>query len=362
MDLLWYFFLDFFLDFPTRIAAVACGLLVLAGAPAAAEDVTITFKVAYGEPGSPIRTKYISPDQAEAWSGPDYGFITDAQGKMTRIDHARRQYTETTEQEDEAASRLLQRLPRHDTPLKQNSVTLEKLGDHREIAGHDCEHYVVTTRREWDDARPEPRLVVNRHDYWIAPGLHLETARARMFEMGARILQDAPPDVIKDVLSKGLVLAETWSVNDREIASEEATEFKTGPVDASVFRPPPAYAKVESTSASIIRENEGVEYAAVGSCSRTLFIAVGGDDDENIAWDATKKAWRSCVAERLGEAWTVVQRAKKQCYPRKDKLTWTRVTPQGIEIVSCREGGGDPKGAWVCLLDAVPCTAAPAAP
>ena len=97
------------MGFPTRIACVACGLLVFAGAPAAAEDVTITYKVAYGEAGSPIRTKYISPGKAEAWSGPDYGFITDAAGKMTRIDHARGPYTETTEQEDEAASRQIGR-------------------------------------------------------------------------------------------------------------------------------------------------------------------------------------------------------------------------------------------------------------
>jgi hypothetical protein len=343
------------MDFPTRVASVVCCLLVFGVAPAAAEDVTITYRVAYGEPGSPIRTKYISPGRAEAWSGPDYGFITDAAGTMTRIDHARGQYTQTTQQEDEAASRLLQRLPRREAPVKNSSVTLEKLPDRRELVGRDCEHYVVTTRREWDDSTP-PRIVVNRHDYWVAPDLHLETARARMFEMGARILQDAPPEVMKDVLSRGLVLAETWSVNDSEVASEEATELKTGPIDASVFNPPPAYTKVESLSASIIRENADVEYSAVGICSRTLFIALGGDNDENVAWDATKKAWRSCVTERLGEAWTVVERAKKQCYPRKEKLTWSRVTTQGTEIVTCRERGGDPNGKWVCLLDAVPCT------
>lgn len=115
------------MGFPACIACLACGLLVFAGAPAVAEDVTITYKVAYGEAGSPIRTKFISPGKAEAWSGPDYGFITDSAGKMTRIDHARGQYSETTEQEDEAASHLLQRLPRREAPVKNSSVTLEKL-------------------------------------------------------------------------------------------------------------------------------------------------------------------------------------------------------------------------------------------
>jgi hypothetical protein len=342
---------------PTRVVSVICGLLVFGAPPAVAEDITITYKVTYGERGSPIRTKYISPGKAEAWSGPDYGFITDSTGKMTRIDHARGQYTETTEQEDDAASQLLQRMPSHSTPLKSNSVTFEKLPDRRKIADQDCEHYVVTTRRQWDDARPEPRIVVNRHDYWIAPDLHLETARARMFELGARILQDAPPDVTKDVLSKGLVLADTWSVNDRFIDSEEAIELKTGPIDPSVFSAPPGYTKVESLSAAIIRENANVEYSAVGTCSRTLFTAVGGDNDEDVAWDATKRAWRSCVTERLGEKWTFIQAARKQCYRQEKKVAWTGIVFPGTELVTCSQIGGDPKGKWFCHLDATPCTA-----
>lgn len=342
---------------PARIVVLASSLLFFGAPRAAAEDVTITYKVNYGESGTSVRTKYISPGRAEAWSGPDYGFITDSSGKKTRIDHARAQYTETTEQEENAAFVQLQRMPAAKSPPVSMSVSLEKEPDRRIIAGHDCEHYFVTTRRHFGDGRPEPSIVVNRHDYWIAPDLHLETARARMFEMGARILQDAPSDVIKDVLGKGLVLAETWSVNDSFIASEEATEFTTGPVDPAVFSPPPGYTKVESTSAQIIRENADVEYSAVGTCRQTMFTAVGADNDEDVAWDATKKAWRSCVTERLGEQWTVIRTAKKQCFPRERKMAWSSIVNQGTEIVTCDQPGGDPKGKWFCHLDAPPCTA-----
>jgi hypothetical protein len=342
---------------PARVIVLAFSLLVFGAPPAAAEDVTITYTVSYGENGTPIRTKYISPDRAEAWSGPDYGFITDSTGKKTRIDHARAQYTETTEQEENAALVQLQRMPAAKSPPVSTSVSFEKKPDRRTIAGQDCEHYVVTTRRHFGDGRPEPSTVVNRHDYWIAPDLRLETERARMFEMGARILQDAPGDVIKDVLSKGLVLAETWSVNDRFIASEEATEFKTGPINPSVFSAPPGYTKVESLSAAIIRENADVEYSAVGTCRQTIFTAVGADDDKNVAWDATKKAWRSCVTERLGEPWTVIPTAKRQCFPREKKMAWASVVAQGTEIVTCGQPGGDPKGKLFCHLDATPCTA-----
>jgi hypothetical protein len=344
---------------PRRVVSVMCGLLLVLGASTAVgDDVTITYKVAYGERGTPIRHKYISLGRAEAWSGPDYGFITESTGKKTRIDHTTWQYTETTQQEEDEAFRLLQRLPSHSTPLKSSSVTFQKLPDHRRVAGLECDHYVVTTRRQWDDPGAEPRIVVNRHDYWIAPDLHLETARARSFEMGAGILQDAPQGVVEDVLSKGLVLAETWSVDDRIFRSEEAIEFKIGAIDPSVFRPSLFYSKVESLSASLIRANAGVEYSEVGACTQTLFIAVGTDNDENIAWDTTKKAWRSCVTERLGEKWTVVQKSQKQCYPRQEKtVALSRIVAQGTEIVSCGSPRGDPQGKWICHLDAVPCTA-----
>ena len=345
------------MDIPTRVVSVTCGLLLFGAPPAVAEDVTIAYKVTYGESGPPIRYKYISPGRAEAWSGPDYGFITDSTGKMTRIDHARAQYTETTEQEENAALQLLQRLPTYGTPMISNSVSFEKVPGRRKIADQECEHYVATTRRQWGDSKPEPPIVVNRHDYWIAADLHLETVRARMFEMGARILQDAPGEVIKDVLSKGLVLAETWSVNDRIVASEEAIEFKTGSIDPSVFRAPPGYTKVESLAATTIRESANVEYSAVGTCSQMLFTAVGGDNDEDVAWDATKRAWRSCVTERLGEKWTFAQAARKQCYPREKKVAWAKVVTPGTEIITCSQIGGDPKGKWFCHLDATPCTA-----
>ena len=337
-------------------AFLMCGLFVLGAPTAVADDVTITYKVDYGERGTPIRHKYISLGKAEAWSGPDYGFITESAGKNTRIDHGTWQYTETTQQEEEEAFRLTRRLPSHSAPLKSNSVTFQKLPDHRTIVGLECDHYVVTTRKQYDDAKP--RIVVNRHDYWLVPDLHLETARARSFETGARILEDAPQGVIEDVLSKGLVLAETWSVDDHIFGTEEAIEFKIGTVDPSVFRPPLFYIKVESLSASMIRANKDVEYSEVGTCGQTLFIAAGTDNDEDVAWDATKKAWRSCVTERLGEKWTVVQSAQKQCYPRQEKMmAISRIVMQGTEIVPCGPPVGDPQGKWVCHLDAVPCTA-----
>jgi hypothetical protein len=119
-----------------------------AALPAAAEDFTIVYNVTHVEGGTQLSYKYISPGRAEAWSGPDYGFITDSTGKMTRIDHATWEYTETTEQEDEAAQRAgLQRRIDRDTPA-HSSASLEKVPGRRTIAGYDCDHYAATIRTQ----------------------------------------------------------------------------------------------------------------------------------------------------------------------------------------------------------------------
>jgi hypothetical protein len=343
---------------PTRAVLVA-SILFLYGALPAAEDVTIVYNVSRHEGGTKLGYKYISPGRAEAWSGPDYGFITDRTGKMTRIDHGSWEYTETTEQEDAAAQRavLQRRIDRG--PPAESSASLEKVPGRRTIAGYDCEHYVATVRTQWNDGRPDP-VVVNTDDYWIVPDLHLETVRARMFEMGSRILQGE--NTVKEVLSKGLVLADIWSVNGRRIGSEEAIEVRHGSIDPSVFAPPFFYAKVESLAARLIRSSADAEFSAVGTCSHTMFTAVGADDDKDVAWDAAKQAWRSCVTARLGERWTFTNVAAKRCFPREKSGAYAMVIAHGMEMVACDQSGGEPKGKWSCNYDAVACTAPAGSP
>jgi hypothetical protein len=290
---------------------------------------------------------------------PRLWFITDSTGKLTRIDRGSWEYSETTEQEDEAADRaMLQRRIDRGTPAA-SSASLEKVPGRRTIVGYDCEHYVATIRTQWNDGRPDP-VVVNTDDYWIVPDLHIETVRARMFEMGSRILQ--AENIVKEVLGKGLVLADIWSVNGRWVGSEEAIEVRNGLIDPSVFAPPLFYVKVESLAAKLIRSSADAEFSAVGACSQTMFMAVGGDDDKDVAWDAAKRAWRSCVTARLGEKWTFTSVAAKRCSPREKSATYAMVIAQGMETVACDQSGGDPKGKWSCYYAAVACTVPAASP
>ena len=66
-------------------------------------------------------------------------------------------------------------------------------------------------------------------------------------------------------------------MNGRWIGSEEAIEIRNGSIDPSVFAPSVGYAKVESLAAKLIRANADAEFSAVGACSHTLFMAVGGE-------------------------------------------------------------------------------------
>jgi hypothetical protein len=49
------------MEIPTCTVAVTCALFACGVLPAVAEDVTIIYKVTYGESATPIRYKYISP-------------------------------------------------------------------------------------------------------------------------------------------------------------------------------------------------------------------------------------------------------------------------------------------------------------
>jgi hypothetical protein len=342
---------------PTRSIFVVCSLFLCGALPAAAEDITIVYNVTRLHGSQQLGYKYISPGRAEAWSAPDYGFITDSTGKMTRTDHASGEYTETTEQENEAASRAARQRPIYrDTP-SDFSASFEMVPGRRIIAGYDCEHYVATAREQWNDGRPQP-VVVNTHDYWIVPDLHVETIKARMHEMGARILQ--AENIMKEALDKGLVLADIWSVNGHWVGSEEAIEVRKGQIDPSVFAPPAGYAKVESLASRLTRAGADAEHSAVGACGHTLFMAVGRDDDKDVAWNVAKRAWQSCVTGRLGEKWAFTAVATKRCFPREESRAYTMIIPQGTETITCDQSGGDPNGKWSCHYAAVACTAAAA--
>src|ERR1700730_13887309 len=159
------------MNIPKVAFAVACGLSVWATAPAFAEDLTIVYKATDGV-GS-TSAKYLSSMRTRDDRGPyttslnkvlsPYSNIVDMiLGKDITIDHQKKEYWEETPQESEALTQLAkQQLEKQTAKLKETyakmgekpppfqedtteSAALEKLSDHRTIAGYDCEHYVIT--------------------------------------------------------------------------------------------------------------------------------------------------------------------------------------------------------------------------
>jgi hypothetical protein len=151
-----------FLGLPLRLSALA-----LAGAltaPLGAEDLTLVWKITgqKGPPGS--RTQYITSTRMRSTEG-DKDFIADLDaGKITMIDHKKKQYSETTMAEleaamqkagarmQEASARMQEVIGRMPPEMQKKlgqvaapglAVTVTN-GGSRRIAGYDAQQYTLS--------------------------------------------------------------------------------------------------------------------------------------------------------------------------------------------------------------------------
>src|ERR1700730_3059739 len=132
------------------------------------------------------------------------------------------------------------------------SVSVQKGTGRKKIAGYDCEEHIITT---------DAGTFRITQELWVAPDLqappHLET-----WEITSPGSKPPTYDEMKD---KGFALAGTFTNASKGLEpsrddsknnapppsasmSWEAVEVKKGPIDASVFRLPDGYTKVESPS------------------------------------------------------------------------------------------------------------------
>jgi hypothetical protein len=269
------------------VFAVACVLSVFATLPAVAEDLTIVYKDTVPVSGTSIQ--YLSSTRTRH-DHDQYANIADmVRGRNITIDHQKKEYYEDTAQEMEAAARLTQqRLEKMKTELKEKyakmppelwdkmspevrkvihaslaerreSASLEKVSDHRTIAGYDCEHYVITLTHLLDGNV----ATISKYDHWVAPDLR-NPSRAGSDWLAAPKNGALSSDlfrVTEEMADKGLSLASTMTFSSPEtsnsptIVSREAIKVKKGPIDPSVFMVPARYTKVESPAARHMRED-----------------------------------------------------------------------------------------------------------
>jgi hypothetical protein len=245
-----------------RVAAVACALAA-AALPARAEDLTIVFKETSSNGPERTTTQYFTKDRVRHNLGDRDTIFEYAAGKITSIDHKKKEYSEITVAEMEAQMQKLsgemekmnsqmQNMPpevreKMEKMMGGGTVTVTK-GATKKIAGYDTQQYTIAmgtnmTMQTWNTTAlkfPVPEADIKRFmSFASAMG---PMAQNPMFKGVSKLTEE-----MKKI--QGFALAHTTDIQimgRSSTTSTEAIEVKQGPVPASAFDIPAGYKKVES--------------------------------------------------------------------------------------------------------------------
>jgi hypothetical protein len=193
-------------------------------------------------------------------SDPDTDSIIEfGTGKMTMIDHKKKEYWETTLQEMEAAFRQMEaqvaQMSEQMPPFLRDKIgggpggpiTVQKGTATRMIAGYDCDQYTISMGEAmkvemWATSQlqvPAPYYDARKAFFANNP---MTQKFGKLFDEMRKI--------------KGYPLAETTTmkVMGTQQMSREATEVRKGPIPASAFAVPAGYKKVESPFAKMLKK------------------------------------------------------------------------------------------------------------
>ena len=245
-----------------RSLAVACGLFAVLAVPAAAEDLTVVFKVT-GKDGVTTSTQYMSSDRWKVSDASQDVMMEFATRRMVMADHQKKEYWEATL--DELNAQMQQLTAQMDEQMKKmdeqmkglppamrekmagmvggaaSAVTVTKGTGSRRIAGYDTEQYVmsmgdmVKTEMWTTSALPIPAPALDFRNTVMTLNPIFKNAAAKLAGEMSKV--------------KGYTLAETTTakvLGKTMETSREATEVKKGPIPASVFQIPAGYKKTET--------------------------------------------------------------------------------------------------------------------
>jgi hypothetical protein len=249
-----------------RSLGIAASALVLAALPAVAEDLTIVFKDNTGG----TRTEYFTAAKMRTSGGDTETIMDFSTGTMTMIDNKKKEYSQITVEQMEAAMKQAQaQMAQAQAQMEQamakvppemrermqqmaggmgaafaGAITVTK-GGTRKVAGYDTQQYTITMGE------------MMKRDVWNTTSLQLpfDPAQFRRMSGFANPAASGPmmqgmakvAEKMKEV--QGFTLAETMSIkmmgrgND---TSREAVEVKKGPIPANAFAVPAGYKKVDS--------------------------------------------------------------------------------------------------------------------
>ena len=237
----------------TRRMPAAAAIASILAVPAFAEDLTVVFKTT-GAGGAGTTTHYFSNEKMRTGDAESETIMEYAAGKIVSIDHKKKEYSEITLAEMEAAmkaatakmeeanAQMASMPPAVREKMEQmmggvaSAVTVTK-GGTRQVAGYTCQDYTVamgqtmTTKICATTALQFPAPNVDYRKFQSFAGSASTMANNPMFKSMGKMA-----DEMKKI--EGFTIAESTSMKimGRSMdSSKEAVEIKKGPIPASAF-------------------------------------------------------------------------------------------------------------------------------
>jgi len=240
------------------LAAAACtAVLAAASAPVSAEDLTLVFKTT-GKQGASTATSYYSTEKMRTGDGENETIVEYGPAKIISIDHKKKEYSEITLAEmeaamkqaaakmEEASKQMEQQMASMPPAMREKmqqmmggaaaSVTVTK-GGSRQVAGYACQDYTIamgetmTTKLCATTALAFPAPAVDHKRFASFATSAGAMANNPMFKGMSKMA-----DELKKI--EGIAIAEATSVKimGRSMdTSKEAVEIKKGPIPAAAF-------------------------------------------------------------------------------------------------------------------------------
>jgi hypothetical protein len=241
---------------PRRTLVAACASVLLASA-ALAEDLTVVFKTTGGG-NAGTSTSYYSSEKMRTGDAQNETIVEYAAGKIVAIDHKKKEYSEITLAEMEAAMKeAAAKMEQANAQMKEqmasmppavrekmeqmmggaaSSVTVTK-GGTRQVAGYACQDYVVamgqalTTKVCATTALQFPAPNVDFRKFASFAGAGAAMANNPLFQSMGKMV-----DEMKKI--EGFTIAESTSMKmmgKTMDSAKEAVEIKKGPIPAAAF-------------------------------------------------------------------------------------------------------------------------------
>jgi hypothetical protein len=242
---------------PLLAAACVAGCAAVSVPAALAEDLTLVFKTT-SKDGSSTATSYYSSEKMRSGDGEHETIVEYGPGKMISIDHKKKEYSEITVAEMEAAMQKgMAKMEEANKQMEQQMAAMppamrEKMesmmgglagavsvtkGGTRQVAGYSCQDYTIAMGQAMTTkvcattalAFPAPNV-----DYRKFMGLASGAGAMAQNPMFKGMTKVA--DEMKKI--EGISIAEdvSFKMMGRSMqTSKEATEIKKGPIDPSAF-------------------------------------------------------------------------------------------------------------------------------